>query len=115
MRLQHQPQWTKVRRILIATFSAGVLGIPLQPQAPLAADAPRIDPKLEPYCQDAKLFEEYLRKNGFTSDDELTFKSGAVLKRYRFMGDMLWMAVTPDGGGCLLPMGMLRQPPLIHP
>lgn len=113
--MQHPRQWTKGRRILIGTVSAGVLGMPLQPQAPLAADAPRIDPKLEPYCQDAKWFDQYLRKNGFTPDDELTFKSGAVLKRYRFMGDMLWMAVTPDGRGCLLPMGMLRLPPLIHP
>ncbi|WP_143440538.1 hypothetical protein [Hyphomicrobium sp. GJ21] len=75
----------------------------------------KIDPKLESFCKDAAWFDQYLRKNGFVPDDEITFQSGAVIKRYRFLSDMLWLAVTPDGRGCLLPMGMLRQPPLIHP
>lgn len=81
----------------------------------LLCAGPRIDPKLEPYCKDATWFDGYLRHNGFVPDDSLTFKSGTVITRYRFLGDTLWLAVTPDGRGCLLPMGMLRQPPLIQP
>lgn len=81
--------------------------------AALMLSGQNIDPKLEPYCKNAWWFDRYLRQHGFAPDDELTFKSGAVIRRYRFMGDMLWMAATPDGRGCLLPMGMPRQPP--HP
>lgn len=81
----------------------------------LLCASPTIDPRLKPYCRDAHWFDAYLRKNGFTPDDSLTFRSGAVITRYRFLGDMLWLAVTPDGRACLLPMGMLRQPPIIHP
>jgi hypothetical protein len=69
----------------------------------------KTDPKFEPYCRDAKWFDAYLRKNGFAPDDSITFRSGAVITRYRFLGDMLWLAVTPDGRGCLLPLGMLGQ------
>lgn len=70
-----------------------------------------IDPKLAPFCKDATWFDSYLRNNGFVPDDTLIFKNGTVITRYRFMGDTLFLAVTPDGKGCLLPMGMLQQPP----
>lgn len=63
-----------------------------------------------PYCGEAKWLDTYLRKHGFVPFHDYAFKSGAAIRSYRFMGDTLVMALTPEGQGCLLPMGMLQQP-----
>jgi hypothetical protein len=93
------------RGFLLLTAAIIILAPPLT----LAGSTQRMDPKLEPYCTNGKWFDEYLRKNGFQPDDRFEFKSGASITRYRFLGDVLWLAVTPEGRECLLPMGMLRQ------
>ncbi|WP_414462370.1 hypothetical protein [Hyphomicrobium sp. DY-1] len=84
-------------------------GFPVIATIVLCAE-PQIDPQLEPFCNDAKQFDRYLRDNNFIPDDSITFRSGMILTRYRFLGDVLWMATLPNGRACLLPMGMLRKP-----
>jgi hypothetical protein len=45
-----------------------------------------------PFCADHARLEHYLERSGFTADDRMTFASGATFQRYRYLGDVLWVA-----------------------
>lgn len=61
-----------------------------------------------PFCAYHGRLEDYLRRAGFVAEDKLTFRSGAYFQRYRYLGDMLWIAHWPDGKSCLIANGLLK-------
>lgn len=70
-------------------------------------------PWLAPYCATFRELDGSLRSRGFTAEDTILFTGGGRIIRYRFLGDMLWVALWPDGRACLLRAGLMqpsRQP-----
>lgn len=61
-----------------------------------------------PFCAEHGRLENYLDRSGFTADDRMTFTSGATFQRYRYLGDVLWVAHWPNGKSCLLANGLLK-------
>lgn len=67
-------------------------------------------PEPTPFCADGGRLEHYLDRSGFTADDKITFASGTTFQRYRYLGDVLWVAHWPDGKSCLLTVGLTPSP-----
>lgn len=66
---------------------------------------------LTPFCAHHRRLEDYLDRSGFTADDKITFASGASFQRYRYLGDVLWVARWPDGTSCLISFGTTAPSP----
>lgn len=97
--------------VLAARFrAAGLLSTAIAAGSPCLAAEHLLNAGNEqhpPFCAHDGRLEAFLARSGFAADDTTAFGSGASFRRYRHLGDLLWVARWPDGESCLVGSGLL--------